>query len=556
VVGTPAQRGFSADGYDHPQIHCRAWFGGWPTFPHASLWAEVYSTNTEECPVQFVGYQGGGDPFEPPFFPPGGPGTRVADDINLVVDICEVAAYELAIVGNAGPYEMEIDLRWPDIETIIEGTQTVFVGRGEGSLEVAHIEVPEGLFIALLDQPIWMTWQANRAHTGVPMGTQAQVGYSGPFYAMLNVPGEPPGWQLYMRPDGLPAVVFATIFCRGEPPLGACCAGEQPDVPDAGPLCFDDVPPVNCLEGRWLNGLTCAENWFNPPCGEQACCLPNDNCDHSTRNECLTNCEPNDPPIACTSDGDCPGPRTCGAHQCHDGAAFTGVECNPDAGAAACPPGQTCQLFNPTICTPKCARWNPSSFCGDLDFYCPVFECYDAVGDCFESVPEINCDSDEDCPDGQTCILPDWHICTRRKGCADLRCCDAVCRDDSFCCVVGWDNVCVGLALNLPECAFPDQDLDGVPDSEDNCPHEHNPGQEDCDGDGEGDACEATADARDDDGDGVCNGIDNCPTEANPDQKNKDGDELGDVCDPCPKVPGPCYVPRPTDVKRESPGRG
>ncbi len=36
----------------------------------------------------------------------------------------------------------------------------------------------------------------------------------------------------------------------------------------------------------------------------------------------------------------------------------------------------------------------------------------------------------------------------------------------------------------------PDSDGDGVPDGEDNCPDDDNPGQEDTDGDGVGDACE------------------------------------------------------------------
>ena len=35
-----------------------------------------------------------------------------------------------------------------------------------------------------------------------------------------------------------------------------------------------------------------------------------------------------------------------------------------------------------------------------------------------------------------------------------------------------------------------DRDSDGIPDNEDNCPDDYNPGQEDTDGDGIGDACE------------------------------------------------------------------
>jgi hypothetical protein len=73
---------------------------------------------------------------------------------------------------------------------------------------------------------------------------------------------------------------------------------------------------------------------------------------------------------------------------------------------------------------------------------------------------------------------------------------------------------------------LPDDDMDGVPDTEDNCPFEANPLQEDTDQNGVGDACDD-----DDDGDGVLDVDDNCRLEINPDQEDNDLDGDGDACD-------------------------
>ncbi|MBU0982369.1 MAG: hypothetical protein KKA42_00750 [candidate division Zixibacteria bacterium] len=113
--------------------------------------------------------------------------------------------------------------------------------------------------------------------------------------------------------------------------------------------------------------------------------------------------------------------------------------------------------------------------------------------------------------------------------------------------VIGGGRAAGVLADNSNEGFMPgacvDSDYDGYGDSDDpgnrcltdNCPAVYNPAQDDSDGDGAGDLCDACPLDPDDDidEDGWCANVDNCPDDYNPLQLDSDGDGLGDACDGC-----------------------
>ena len=88
---------------------------------------------------------------------------------------------------------------------------------------------------------------------------------------------------------------------------------------------------------------------------------------------------------------------------------------------------------------------------------------------------------------------------------------------DPNACSVDSDCMSSGYCFN-GVCVYNDQDMDGISDSQDNCPNNANGNQLDTDGDGVGDIC------------------DNCPNDANTDQTNSDSDVYGDACDAYPNA--------------------
>ncbi|XP_035702545.1 cartilage oligomeric matrix protein isoform X2 [Folsomia candida] len=223
----------------------------------------------------------------------------------------------------------------------------------------------------------------------------------------------------------------------------------------------------------------------------------------------------------------------------------------------------------------RCINTDGSFYCGECIhgfFGNQTFGCHNRIAGM--------CPDGSFCDDNSDCVrLPglNYYVCRCKIGWAgdgkscgpdrdldgwpdyDLGCSDKKCRKDN--CV---DTPNSGQEDadndNIGDACDPDADNDGIPNSPDNCPLVHNPGQEDTDpegGDKQGDACDncptvPNLDQEDTDrdgigdlcdpdidNDGVPNERDNCPKTPNSNQRDQDRDGLGDECDNCPRVPNP-----------------
>ncbi len=129
IVGAPPIVGFSTDRYDNYYTGCNTWFGGYPNHPHASFYAQFWaSAKVGVCPTHFLAYLAF-DAQKPAYVDPAG-GTRdqlMADDINLIVDSCELSTVEIGTRGTRGQYEIDFDLRVQPADDPIPDTERHWV---------------------------------------------------------------------------------------------------------------------------------------------------------------------------------------------------------------------------------------------------------------------------------------------------------------------------------------------------------------------------------------------------------------------------------------------
>ena len=251
----------------------------------------------QTCGVVHAGYANDFDVLG--FHRADAPNRPRGDDIILPSGMtCELAGYEITVMGNGtqGPEKFDATVElWTNVVTdplvelldrpgvAIPGTSRTFTDIPADLCEKRLVVGPSDLQLSggtLLPSKFWVVVKTTSAFAGPFLGGPAKLGRSLDSFAQFDSPALPGQWQPGFWfggfnpegcPDGetcIPAGSFrVTVWCKEQRPTGACCS-------DRRETCTDGVTALDC-DGRWIEGATCADNLFDPPCGDNACCFPN-----------------------------------------------------------------------------------------------------------------------------------------------------------------------------------------------------------------------------------------------------------------------------------------
>ncbi|MCH7884975.1 MAG: hypothetical protein IIC01_06935, partial [Planctomycetes bacterium] len=453
VVGTPPSWGFSGDILDFPLATCSGNLGGFPQQPHASFNAEVFVDDS--CQDAYVAYRnlnpGRGGENE-------GRNVRMADDLELNVAGCDLCGYEVGLRGQA---VWSLDVRRDNggvPGTVIEGTERLFFTQSDNA-QIGHVLIDPP--ISLGTTRVWMTVSPN-ARTGkwILVGRDASVGRTAVTFAVLD--GDTGQWDVRFpdRPDEHGGF-YVTLFCAGQPPLGACC--DMFILDEEGEAVCRDVPEMNCaypargsaLLPSWNPGGACRV--CEGGCNGGGRCGDDNDCSGSAdgvcfQNTCIGGCRTG---LECFDDTDCPGTDNGENGVCVDNSPF-----NHACGTSACcKPDGFCDNLTQNECNavpPEAPpgrinrQWQRGRFCGEGLFQrCPLIACLGQEGECTVERQRF-------CNGG--CIPGDGAACrfdSQCRGECFLNVCQGGCRPGASCLSAAQcndDGVCVFVAADTPEC--------------------------------------------------------------------------------------------------------
>lgn len=288
VVGAPAMIGYSGDVWDFPGFPCAGYFGGFPAFPHASIWLEMFGAT--DCVPAFAGYKAQRPSGSTAFL---GANVQGVDDIQLIANDCQMVGYEV-IVRGGGVYTF--DLRNSCEGDTIFGTERTFV--------VTPSTVPQLLVarftfdppIPLLTQSLYFGFRSNSNASGaVIAGIEPIIGATSSDYFEIRQGVCSP----VLPTQGVYGAVNLAITCAESP--ADCQPNEIPDYQEIAACPPNETGCQDCNQNRIPDFCDIRDNQNSQDCQENQ--IP-DECE-LVENDCQPNEIPDECEIAIGVEVDC-----------------------------------------------------------------------------------------------------------------------------------------------------------------------------------------------------------------------------------------------------------
>lgn len=246
--GEPTEIGYSDDLIDHPGLACRANFGGYPIYPHASFQLEIHVR--QPCTKVFLGYKNSSQAGN---FLGVEQDVIVADDLKLEVPDCQMVAYEVWVGAELRfPYLFTINVQ---LHTGLSDSNPLTDNLIEGTVMIGDVnDVP--LFRATFDPPIsipeflWVVMHARYSNSSDSVGPVVRcnlpsIGHTEDTYSLYD--GQQ--WQL---------VSYNSLCHTGFDAIITCAANEPAPNGDINLDGHVDLMDVALLQSCFANffGIT------------------------------------------------------------------------------------------------------------------------------------------------------------------------------------------------------------------------------------------------------------------------------------------------------------
>lgn len=211
------------------------------------------------------------------FYQPGA-GERIADDLRLITDACQVTRYQLQVFSDGGgPFDVHTAIWNGDPclpgSIILAGSERDFNGLQPDVVLTLDATPDPAVGVP---QTVWLAATFSTDEAGWFLADVAELGFSFDLWSEDDVNMNQGCLQVNFQPPAPDAygAFWATVDCAA---IGACCTAES----------CSEVLHSQCTEGTWMGALSSCEP---SPCLARTCCSGSDllTCTEGTAADCPT----------------------------------------------------------------------------------------------------------------------------------------------------------------------------------------------------------------------------------------------------------------------------